>query len=59
MKLKLSNKTFYKNHLSNLTRYTINGNFHHFVGENNSFFQKDDNTSLLSPNLKLKEQINS
>ena len=22
MKLKLSNKTFYKNHLSNLTRYT-------------------------------------
>ena len=42
MKLKLSNKTFYKNHASNLNRYIVNDDYHHFVGDSNSYFQNDE-----------------
>ena len=56
MKLKLSNKTFYKNHASNINRYTVNGDYHHFVGDSNSYFQNDENTSLLSTSLNIKKQ---
>ena len=56
MKLKLSNKTFYKNHASNLNRYIVNDDYHHFVGDSNSYFQNDENTSLLSTSLNIKKQ---
>ncbi len=57
MNLKLSNKNFYKKHNENLSRYIVNKNFIHFVGDNNSYFNENKNTYLVAAESRLLEQV--
>tara|TARA_Y100000389_G_C17456988_1_gene518794 strand:+ start:293 stop:1597 length:1305 start_codon:yes stop_codon:yes gene_type:complete len=57
MNLKLSNKNFYKKHNENLSRYIVNENFVHFVGDNNSYFRENKNTYLVAAESRLLEQV--
>lgn len=59
MFLKLPNKTYYQNHQKVVDRYTIDDNFIHIIGNENSYLAESKNTITISPNSNLVEQIDT
>lgn len=56
--IKISNITYYKNHLKNLERYTISGKSLHVVGKNSSMKSNINKTVFLDSNISLLGQLN-
>ena len=59
MFLKISNKTYYQNHLKVIDRYTIGDNYIHIIGNENSYLAKSKNVIKVTPNSMLNEQIDT
>jgi len=59
MFLKISNKTYYQNHLKVIDRYTIGDNYIHIIGNENSYLAKSKNVIKVMPNSMLNEQIDT
>ena len=59
MLLKISNKTYYQNHLKVIDRYTIGDNYIHIIGNENSYLAKSKNVIKVTPNSMLNEQIDT
>ena len=59
MFLKLSNKTYYQNHLKVIDRYTIDDDYIHIIGNENSYLSESKNVIKVKPNQMLNEQIDT
>ena len=59
MLLKISNKTYYQNHLKVVDRYTIDDNYIHIIGNENSYLAESKNVIKVTPNRMLNEQIDT
>ena len=59
MFLKISNKTYYQNHLKVIDRYIIDDNFIHIVGNENLYLAESKNVIKVTPNSKLIEHIDT
>ena len=57
MFLKLSNKTYYQNHLKVVDRYTTGDNYIHIIGNDNPHLAESKNVIKVTPNRRLNEQI--
>ena len=57
MFLKLSNKTYYQNHLKVVDRYTTDDNYIHIIGNDNPHLAESKNVIKITPNRRLNEQI--
>ena len=57
MFLKLSNKTYYQNHIKVIDRYIIDDNYIHIIGNENTYLEESKNVIKVTPNSKLNEHI--
>jgi len=59
MFLKLSNKTYYQNHLKVIDRYIIDDNYIHIVGSENPHLSESKNVIKITPNSTLNEHLDT
>ena len=59
MFLKISNKTYYQNHLKIIDRYTVGDNYIHIIGNDNLQLTASKNTIKVTPNSMLKDHIDT
>ena len=59
MFLKLSNKTYYQNHLKVVDRYIIDDNYIHIVGSENPHLSESKNVIKITPNSTLNEHLDT
>ena len=59
MFLKISNKTYYQNHLKVIERYTIGDNYIHIIGNENQYLSASKNAIKVTPNSNLFDHIDT